>query len=263
MNHKRLNVSLVIPAYNEERYLETCLKAIEAQTVKPLEVLVVNNNSTDKTAEVAAGFNRVRVINETRQGIVFARNAGFDNAQGDVIGRIDADTILPENWVEKILDFYSKEDNLNSACTGYAYFYNLHMPNFSGRFGEQIAIRFNWLLLGHYILYGSNMAMPKTIWQKIKSSTCSRTDIHEDMDLAVHAHRGGFKIVYLPHLKVGVMARRISGPDRAQQWPFLMLWPQTLRVHKLWSWIICWATAVLLYVCSPIMLLIEKRTKAN
>ncbi|HEX7964030.1 MAG TPA: glycosyltransferase family A protein, partial [Candidatus Saccharimonadales bacterium] len=96
---KRQSVSIVIPAYNEERHLAACLEAIRAQSEPPLEVVVVDNNSTDRTAEIARRYPFVRVVHEERQGIVFARGAGFDAARGDIIARIDADIVLPAGWI--------------------------------------------------------------------------------------------------------------------------------------------------------------------
>ena len=105
MNQIRNRVSIVIPAYNEERYLPACLDAIAAQTIKPFEVIVVDNNSSDSTAKIAAQYPFVRVVNEPRRGIGFARNAGFNAAAGDIIGRIDADTHVPASWVAKVQDY--------------------------------------------------------------------------------------------------------------------------------------------------------------
>ena len=83
-----------------------CLQAIARQTVKPLEVIVVDNNSTDATAEIAAGYPFVTVLSEWRQGVVHARDCGFDAARGDIIGRIDAETVMPEDWVERVQDIF-------------------------------------------------------------------------------------------------------------------------------------------------------------
>src|SRR5687767_1835934 len=95
----RLRVSLVIPAYNEESHLRACLDAVAAQTVRPFEVIVVDNNSTDTTVAIARSYSFVAVMHESQQGIVYARNAGFNAARGDIIARIDADTHLSPNWI--------------------------------------------------------------------------------------------------------------------------------------------------------------------
>ena len=102
MKNKKLTLSLVIPVYNEEDYLEACLSAVANQTVMPDEVIVIDNGSTDRTVAVARQFRFVKVLHEGRRGVIFARNRGFKVASGQIIGRIDADTLLPPRWVERI-----------------------------------------------------------------------------------------------------------------------------------------------------------------
>ncbi len=125
-------ISIIIPVFNEADHLRRCLAAIDAQTVAPTEIVVVDNNSTDKTVTVASRHPLVRVISEKKQGIVHARNAGFSAARGDIIARIDADTIVPTDWVARISDFYSKSSHANTALTGGGYFYNIRIPRFNG-----------------------------------------------------------------------------------------------------------------------------------
>lgn len=90
---KRPAVSVVIPAYNEERYLAACLTSLQKQTLKNFETIVVDNNSTDKTAEIARRFG-AKVVKELKQGIIPARERGFREAKAEIIARTDADTIV-------------------------------------------------------------------------------------------------------------------------------------------------------------------------
>ena len=249
---KHRSISLVIPAYNEQRHLKACLEAIKIQTQMPLEVIVVDNNSTDTTAKIARQYDFVTVVSELKQGIVYARDTGFNSARGEVIGRIDADTILPSDWVEYISRFYSDEAHKNMAWTGGCYFYNVRLPHFAGWLLGQIAYRWNRVLMGHYILFGSNMAIPNLLWRSIKGQTCKRLDVHEDLDLSIHLHRSGYKITYHEGLKVGLSMKRVRS-NRSQLWPYLSLWPQTLRAHGLKLWILSWLGAVMLYVLSPVI----------
>src|SRR5438132_12112385 len=106
---KALSLSLVIPVYNDERYLKACLDAIAMQTVSPDEVIVVDNNCDDGSMQLASEYPFVKIVKEKIQGKVYARNAGFNAAKGDIIGRIDTDTVLPQYWVKYVKDFYTHE----------------------------------------------------------------------------------------------------------------------------------------------------------
>lgn len=258
MNKKALTLSIVIPAYNEEHHLKRCLDAIAKQTVKPDEVIVVNNNSADGTAKIAKGYPFVKVIDEKRQGVVFARDIGFDTASSDIIGRIDADTILPPDWVSYVKRFYGNERRQDSAWTSGCYYYNVRLPRFFGWVQSLIVFRMNQMLLGHHILWGSNMALTREQWQAVRGMVCHRTDIHEDIDLAIHLHRLGHGIVYEPRHRVGAKLRRVRS-HRNDLWENLQWWPRSLRVHHIKGWVISWAVGVgLVYLCSPIPIMFDR-----
>jgi glycosyltransferase involved in cell wall biosynthesis len=250
---KRVRVSIVIPAYNEERHLRLCLEAIAAQTVPPFEVVVVNNNSTDQTVVVARSFPFVRVVHTERQGIVFARNAGFDAAKGEVIGRIDADIQLPSDWVEHVQDFYDDDTHTGSAWVGMGDFYNVRIPRLVGWVYELMACKLNKLLLGHYSLWGSCMAMTAPQWKLVRRDVCPRTDIHEDLDLAMHLHAANVYIFYDRSITVRAELRRVHS-ERHKLWDYLGWWPRTYRVHDKRTWPIVWFVGVFLLYQSAMCL---------
>jgi glycosyltransferase involved in cell wall biosynthesis len=259
MNKARLRVSIVIPAYNEEGHLRPCLEAIQAQTVQPFEVIVVNNNSNDSTAAMARSFPFVRVIDEPQQGRVFARNAGFDAARGDVIGRIDADIRLPRNWVEHVQTFYEQPGNDQKAWTGSGYFPNIQFPRLVSFCYALLAFQFNKLLLGHCTLWGSNMAITRNQWRRIGSGACKRNDIHEDLDLAIHLADAGYHINYDKSIKTNAELRRVQA-ERHELWEYLLWWPRTLRIHARKGWVVAWWLSANLYVASFFWLALEKFT---
>lgn len=108
MVSQQVDLSVVIPAYNEEKFLPLCLQSIsELTTDKDFEVIVVDNNATDKTAQIAKEFQEtlnLRVISEERQGRGAARKRGFDEALGRVIVSLDADTIVYPDWMDILLE---------------------------------------------------------------------------------------------------------------------------------------------------------------
>lgn len=96
-------ISVVIPAYNEEdNILKTLSSLSVSNTKKALEVIVVNNNSADRTEELVLATG-VTCIRETKQGITQARNAGLAVAKGKYIVNADADTIYPPDWIDEMV----------------------------------------------------------------------------------------------------------------------------------------------------------------
>lgn len=227
-------LTIVIPVYNEEGHLENCLKSIAAQTVMPDEVIVVDNNSSDHSALFASKYAFVKVVKEPKQGIAHARNKGFNTANSDLIGRIDADTILPVDWVENILSLY--DGKADFAYTGGGYFYNVSLRGFNSWMLSQIAFRANRFIMGHYILWGSNMVIPKSYWEEVKSQVCTYNNlIHEDLDLAIHLHKNGRRITFKENIKVGVEMKRAFDSDNSKLKANLAMWPNTLQVHGIKS----------------------------
>jgi glycosyltransferase involved in cell wall biosynthesis len=251
------SLSIVIPVYNEEKFLSACLEAIANQTVLPDEVIVVDNNSTDNSMQIARNFPFVKVISEKQQGIFHARGAGYDTASSDIIARIDADTVLPRGWVSKVHRFYDSGHHDNYALTGGGYFYNLRLRRFNGWVLSQLAYRVNRLVVGHYILWGSNMAFPRSFWFEVRHKVCQRDDIHEDMDLGIHLHDLGVKITYHGNLRVGVCMKRFF-TDRKSTRTHMRRWPQTLRVHGYSRW---WfgvlGNWLLWYILQPLAFFLE------
>ena len=95
-----MDISLVIPAYNEEAYIGACIDSVLANAPgKFREIVVVDNASTDRTAEIAREKG-VRVVREERKGLTRARQAGLEHTQGEFIAFIDADCRMTRKWFE-------------------------------------------------------------------------------------------------------------------------------------------------------------------
>lgn len=118
-----MRLSFVIPAYNEEKYIGKCLDSVlrEMGNDPGIEVIVVDNGSTDGTAKIVAAYPRVKLMRETRPGANSARQAGYLAARGDLIAHIDADTILIPGWIKKAEKKFAEEPEL--ICLSGPYFY--------------------------------------------------------------------------------------------------------------------------------------------
>ena len=245
------SISIIIPCFNEERYLGRCLDSIAAQQLSPAEVLVIDNNSTDATAEIARRYPFVTLLREPVQGRVHARNAGFRAARGSILARIDADAVLPGDWTANVAAYFARPGARTTAWTGGALFYNVRFPRMVSGVYDVLVFNVNRLFTGHPTLWGSNMALPRELWQSVEHDICLRNDIHEDLDLAIHLHRQQVAIIYDRHVKVHVQLRRVRS-DRHELWAYLQMWPRTLRTHRIGSWLVCWLLgAVLIYVLTP------------
>ena len=203
------HVSVVIPARNDAAALERCLRALERQTVAPLEVVVVDNASTDATADVARRHG-ARVVAEPRAGIPMAAAAGYDAARGDVVARLDADSVPPPDWVEKVSAALA--DPARDAVTGVGRFYEL--PRAGGVVaGIYLGAYYGlcYLALGHHALWGSSMAVRRASWLAVRAAVHDDdAELHDDLDLAFAL--GPRRAVRLDRsLTVGVSARSLVG----------------------------------------------------
>lgn len=229
-----IRVSVVIPAYNEEKLLARCLVSLVNQSVKPYEIIVVDNNSTDTTAAIAKMHGAV-VISETRQGIAWARDAGFAKASGDIIARLDADCIAPPEWIEIISNYYQKQSlGSSSAITGTG-FYTTRSALTGKILGTITTTGYNagnQLMIGNVALFGSCMAFPRSWWEAIKDTVCRDSGtIHEDIDLSVHLLKNNYGIVKLPKFYTYIDSRTLHEPFKKTLWRF-KIWPRSARRHR-------------------------------
>jgi glycosyltransferase involved in cell wall biosynthesis len=212
MTNKALTVSVIIPAYNEERHLVACLEAIAKQTVNPLEVIVVNNNSTDKTADVAKQFEFVKLINEPIQGRIAARNAGFDSAHGDILARIDADVVVDSNWAETLQRVFTEDSEL-AATSGLSR--SLVVPwlwNWTTTFWTRVYFWESQGYLGIPVVWGANTGIRATAWKKIRQDLCTDdARVHEDQDVSFLLAGLGLKANRSPGLMVSIDGREYAG----------------------------------------------------
>jgi glycosyltransferase involved in cell wall biosynthesis len=229
---QRPTVSIVIPAYNEEGQLALCLSAVARQTVKPFEVIVVDNNSTDATAAIAQRYSFVTVVRESKQGLVFARTRGYNTARGEIIGRIDADTIIDPDWVERVQNCFAR--GKTDVLVGAIGFSDVPFPAFFETI--ELFLRRNLARAlaprKELFLYGGNMALKRTAWYAIRDRICYHPAFHEDQDLAAHFAHTSHILRFEENLKAKVSARRIDTPLRSY-YPYVFANSRTFAAHGL------------------------------
>lgn len=118
-----MKVSVIIPAYNASQYICQAINSVLMQTVTITEIIVVDDGSTDNTAElVKTAAPNITLIRQSNRGPSAARNRGLDLAQGDVVAFLDADDLWFTNKIERQLEFISPENGVSGVTSGFEIF---------------------------------------------------------------------------------------------------------------------------------------------
>jgi MoaA/NifB/PqqE/SkfB family radical SAM enzyme/glycosyltransferase involved in cell wall biosynthesis len=112
MTNVKRSISIVIPSFNASKCIKACILSLKNQTYAPCEIIVVNDASTDRTAEVVSQLDVIMLDQEENGGAGSARHAGVKVAQGDIVAFIDSDCIAPSNWIEKIVSEFEADSSL-------------------------------------------------------------------------------------------------------------------------------------------------------
>ena len=204
-------VSVVIPVKDDAAPLRRCLRALALQTRAPDEVIVVDNGSSDDSAAVARDAG-ARVIPCERPGIPAASACGYDAATGDIVLRLDADSLPAITWVQTMTAAFERRPRVG-AFTGGARFVDgprrLRAPLAAVYLGAYTAVSYS--ALGHLPLYGSNLAFRRDAWRRVRGKVHLSPGIHDDFDLAFHIGLR-YPIGYARHAAMGVSMRPFGDP---------------------------------------------------
>lgn len=114
-------ISVIVPVYNGETYLANCIESIEKQSYKPLEVIIVNDGSTDQTGEVCQAltekYDNIRLISLPDLGVSAARNAGMKEAKGDYLTFVDADDRIRPPMLQMLYEMLVQTHSQVAGCT--------------------------------------------------------------------------------------------------------------------------------------------------
>ena len=212
-----MDISFIIPAYNEEKYLGRCIDSILFELKRysniSSEIIVVNNASVDKTGEIARSYKEVLTVDEPKKGLVYARQAGAAAAKGNLLAHIDADNIVPKGWVQVVLEEFTKDSEL-VALSGPLIYYDL--PK-----GEQSAIKAYYGLglavswFNQHVLHigaliqGGNFVVRLEAWKKMEKISSAFEFYGEDTILAKNLMKLG-KVKFTFDLPMYSSSRRLK-----------------------------------------------------
>jgi len=211
-----MQLAFVIPAHNEEALIGNCLQSVLAEvrrSGRDVEIVVVNNASTDRTKEIAQSYAGVRVVDEMEKGLVAARDAGFRATTAELVANIDADTVVPAGWIDTVLDEFARPPRI-VCLSGPYYYYDLSAWN---RFLVSLFYGVTYLiyLLNRFVLrvgsvvQGGNFVFKRSAWLKAGGYNRAIKFFGEDTDVAVRLSKiGGVKWTF--RLKMWTSGRRLA-----------------------------------------------------
>ena len=220
-----MKISFVIPAYNEESYIRHCLDAIirEIGGRDGYEVIVVDNNSNDKTCEIVAHeYPGVALIHEPRRGANRAREAGFAASKGALVAFLDADTELTPGWTLRAERAFAKDQNLVCVSGPFIYYdlplgVRMLVQLFYGA-SYIVYLVNNFIFRSTSVIQGGTEIVRRDALEKIGGHDVSLTFYGDDADLARRLSKVGevrFSFAF---------AMRSSGRRLAKEGTFTMGW---------------------------------------
>ena len=205
-------ISVVIPEYNEEERIVRCLGSYEDQDVEEdFEVIVVDNASTDRTAEIARSYAQkinLRIITESKKGRGAARRRGFLEARGEIILSTDADCAAPKNWIS-VMAAALRNSQGAAISGGYAIEDLPRSEAMVFNIIQSSAARLYRIYFHHWWLYGFNFGIYKKIYDQSGGFNAD-LNAQEDIDLSMRVSALG-RIKFIPKIKIFFSGRRFNG----------------------------------------------------
>lgn len=198
--NKIMKASFVIPARNEENYISETIQSILNQPRELVEeIIVVNNNSTDRTAQIAQKFPSVIVIFEPVAGTNRARQTGFEKTKSEIVAFLDADVVLPDHWLKRALEIFEKRKKV-VAISGPYWYRDGSLFLKIGTVVDAIFLIYPFYILFHYVLgragivFGGNLIVRRDVLNKIGGLDVSFKFWGDDVDTSKRLRRAGWVI---------------------------------------------------------------------
>lgn len=160
-------VTVIVPVYNTEQQLERCVRSIQNQTYKTLEILLVDDGSTDQSPTIcdrlAKEDSRIRVIHKENGGVSDARNKGLEEAKGDYIAFVDSDDWIEETMISGMLTV-AGEHQVSLVVCNYS---RAAEEKRAGALGEEVQMLSSKEILQKYLLEDKEIRIPHSVWGKL------------------------------------------------------------------------------------------------
>ncbi len=194
-----MRISVIVPVYNRDWFLKSCIDSLLVQNVKDYEIIVVNDASNDETKDILDSYQdpRLRIFhNDTQRGPSFSRNRAAFEAQGDILALIDSDCIPHEDWLERLFEPFEKDFEVMIAG-------GKILDHDSNNFWEKVNSRGDFVSRNEgYVkkVFGCNMAIRRDFFAKNKFD--ENVYPAEELDLCLRCKKQNKEIYYTPEAQV-------------------------------------------------------------
>ncbi|TDN89154.1 hypothetical protein DET49_10770 [Salegentibacter sp. 24] len=207
------SVSIVIPCYNDSKYIETAVESAYSQKLENLEIIIVDDGSDEKTKLVLQSLRSKinKIITQTNLGVSAARNAGIKESSGDYILVLDSDDFFEPGFCKKALRAFQTGDNVRLVTCYAKWFidstnYQIHKPA-----GGELK---NFLYRNSAL---SNSMFLKKDWRKVGGYDESMKDGWEDWEFFIRLHKDGGNTIVIPEVLFHYRMKKKSKTSIANQ----------------------------------------------
>ena len=210
-----MKLSVIIPAYNESQTITAAINALKNQSFprSEFEIIVVDNNSNDNTAEIAAIVGADKIVNEAKRGTNIARQRGFQESIGEIVAFLDADSTPPPNWLALIRQYLSI-DGVAAVSGPFDYGFRGWKRIAAGLYTHYVFRYMDRILFFIFrrkagVIIGGNFAASRSAIQQIGGLPPLR--FHgDDAAVAILISRMAGKVIFTPELTILSSARRFE-----------------------------------------------------
>ncbi len=233
-------VSVILPCYNAHLYLDCALQSVRAQTFEDLEIVIVDDGSSDPaTIEFLEKLpDDIRIVRQKNLGLPGARNSGFLAARGEYVLPLDCDDWIAPTFLEKTLALLEASPDVAFVCT--------HMT-MEGELKGVLKKSYNFLEQLFFNQLPYSLVVPKRLWEEVGGYDLSMRKGYEDWEFNIRLGERGYHGVVLPeplfHYRIlsGGMLKSISNHSHSQLWalirerhPQLYTYSGLFRTWKAW-----------------------------
>ena len=248
------DVSVIVVSWNGRRYLEACLRAVEGQRDVRTEIVLVDNGSTDGTADlVRSTFPRVRIVRlEQNRGFAGGNNAGAHEARGEFLAFLNNDTVPESNWLSTLRLGIDREAGFALVTSRIVYMHDPGVIDSAGDGLFRAGAAFKWhhgerietaeTPIEVFGVCGAACLMPKAVFDELGGFDADFFASHEDVDLSYRARLHGYRCRYVPAALVRhhgsatlgtISSFAVFHGQRNLEWMYLKNTPTSLLVRTL------------------------------